>query len=120
MVIQQEALQLKAELQLTSHFHILVIPNTDGKTAATPLFQKGGPAYAAPYSYGHLPGSTQCLHMKWHQNKTPALSTTIAFGSSHKAVTYFSPKHCHYSVHFHYPQVSIYTYKPDLQPGRKN
>lgn len=52
MVIQQETLQLKAELELTSHFHISVTPNTAGKTAAAALFQKGGPAYAAPYSYG--------------------------------------------------------------------
>lgn len=53
MVIQQETLQLKAELQLTSHFHVSITPNTAGKTAAAAaLFQKGGPAYAAPYSYG--------------------------------------------------------------------
>lgn len=50
MVIQQETLQLKAELQLTSHFHISITPNTAGKTAAAPLFQEGGPAYAASYS----------------------------------------------------------------------
>lgn len=61
MVIQQETLQLKAELELTSHFHISITPNTAGKTAAAALFQKGGPAYAAPYSYGQLHGSTQCL-----------------------------------------------------------
>lgn len=52
MVIQQETLQLKAELELTSHFHISITPNTAGKTAAAALFQKGSPAYAAPYSYG--------------------------------------------------------------------
>lgn len=60
-VILQETLPLKAESQFKPHFPVSITPNTADNQQQQAFLQKGSPVFAAPYRYGYLHGSTQCL-----------------------------------------------------------
>lgn len=111
MVTHQETLQLKVESKFKPHLPVTITPNSAEIQQQQIWFQKGSPVFAAPYRYGYLHDSTQCLLPSCETSKQKHLHSQLLLPlvSHHKAVKYLSHKHCHYSVHFHCPQLSTYS-----------